>query len=409
MEVDVNKAHTLEILLVEDNPADVFFIKRLLNTSGIDVSIVNSTRLSQATHLLNQREFDVILLDLGLPDSIGLDTLYKIKAVDIKAPSIVLTGLDDENLALAAVKEDAQDYLVKNKLDAENIKRAIKYSTERKKIQEIQKRHTRRFSILSLTTSTINSAEDIPSIYVAICESVKRLLNDATVITLEFTDNQRAQVMNGEWLKPYFDEIKRTSDIDLYEEIFLINENPQEVIDLYHDGKLHEVNGGIHELCSEKFPQEICSEIEKMLGINKTYAIGFSRNEKYYGGIIIFSNNVIGEEDLDIIEAISCQASLSIHRRTVENDLKISEKRYKSLFSNSPVPKWENDFSEIKKVINQHNLKTADEVRKFLTKNPNKISAWMRKIKVCDLNQAVLDLHRAESKEHLLNNLFSIF
>ncbi len=409
MEVAVNKTHTLEILLIEDNPADVFFIKSLLKTAEINVSIDNCKRLGDATQLLKQREFDVILLDLGLPDSIGLDTLYKIKAADLKAPIIVLTGLDDENLALSAVKEDAQDYLVKNKLDAENIKRSIKYSIERKKIQEIQKRHTRRFSILSLTTSAINLAEDIPSIYVAICESVKRLLNDTIVIALEFIDHQKANVVNGDWLKPYFDEIKRTTGIDICKELFLINEHPQEVIDLYQDGKLHEVKGGIFELCTEKYPQETCTAIEKMWGIYKTYATGFSRNEKYYGGVIIFSNNLIGEEDIDIIEAISCQASLSIHRKTVENDLKISEKRYRSLFSESPVPKWENDFSAIKKVIDKLHLKTANDIRKFLSKNPNKILTWMRKIKVCDLNQAVLDLHRAASKEHLLNNLFSIF
>ena len=86
--------------------------------------------------LLSHPEYDAILLDLGLPDSYGLSTLRKIQQLKVMSAVIVLTGLDDEETALLALKEGAQDYIVKDKLNSENIIHSIKYGIERKKHQE---------------------------------------------------------------------------------------------------------------------------------------------------------------------------------------------------------------------------------------------------------------------------------
>ncbi len=84
--------------------------------------------------LAGSKVFDVVLLDLGLPDSFGLETLKSFNAINISAPVIVLTGLDDEEIALATVKEGAQDYLIKSNLTGDSIVRAIRYGIERKKM-----------------------------------------------------------------------------------------------------------------------------------------------------------------------------------------------------------------------------------------------------------------------------------
>lgn len=136
MEDGQDEKMTLNILLVEDNPGDVYLINNYLKTSGVDFSMLNCTRLSEAIELISNSETDVILLDLGLPDSWGLNTLKKIQNIKISAAIIVLTGLDDEKTALAALKEGAQDYIVKNNLNSDNILHAIKYGIERKKHQE---------------------------------------------------------------------------------------------------------------------------------------------------------------------------------------------------------------------------------------------------------------------------------
>jgi signal transduction histidine kinase len=124
----------LKILLVEDNPGDVYLIKELFKTSGLEFSVERASSLSEAIKMAGTQQFDAVLLDLGLPDSFGLDTLRRFGAININAPVVVLTGLNDEEIAVATVKEGAQDYLVKNNLTGDSIARAIRYGIERKKM-----------------------------------------------------------------------------------------------------------------------------------------------------------------------------------------------------------------------------------------------------------------------------------
>jgi len=139
----------LHILLVEDNPGDVFIIKDLLKNSGINCNLTQSATLSDSLKLLSDRDFDAVLLDLGLPDSFGLETLEKLSTLKIKSPVIVLTGLDDEEIAVKSMQEGAQDYLVKGKLNAESMFRAIRYGIERKKIQDDLKLSEQRYKELN--------------------------------------------------------------------------------------------------------------------------------------------------------------------------------------------------------------------------------------------------------------------
>jgi len=322
----------LHILLVEDNPGDVYIIKDLLQSTGTKFAVSYSSRLSDAIKLSGEHDFDVILLDLGLPDSVGLETLKKILVPAIKAPVVVMTGLDDEDIALTAVKEGAQDYLVKNNLTPDGILRAIRYGIERKKIQEIQERHTRQFSILSYTTVAINECEDVPSIYATICNNIKKLLNEVTVFPIDFIDQKVARQSDIEWLEPFFNQIQKMNGLSKNQTLFYLGGYLNKMLKSYRDGKLHELAGATFDTFSGENRLEIFTELKKMLQQNKTYIIGFSRDDKHYGGIFIYSKKEIDSNDKDIIEAISSQASLNIHRRYVENNLKISENRYRILF-----------------------------------------------------------------------------
>jgi len=134
------KDRSLRILLVEDNPGDVLIINELLKASGIDFSLMHVSSLKETLMLCVENEFDVILLDLGLPDSTGVETLKKIQVFKMKSPVVVMTGLDDEDAALESLREGAQDYLVKSRLTSDNILRGIKYGIERMKIQELLKK-----------------------------------------------------------------------------------------------------------------------------------------------------------------------------------------------------------------------------------------------------------------------------
>jgi len=125
------------ILLIEDNPADVELIREMLSDQkGSSFDIVWRDRLSAAKPCFEKREFDIILLDLGLPDSQGLDTLRRARDQAGSVPIVVLTMLDNEETGLTALKEGAQDYLVKGQMNGPSIARSLRYAIERGRIEK---------------------------------------------------------------------------------------------------------------------------------------------------------------------------------------------------------------------------------------------------------------------------------
>jgi DNA-binding NarL/FixJ family response regulator len=124
-------------LLIEDNPGDTRLIQEMLTEEiPANNSIECFGRLTIGLNRLAQGGIDAILLDLGLPDSQGLNTFEKTYAVAPKVPILILTANDNDALALEAVSKGAQDFLIKGKTDGALLFRAIKYSVERKKIEE---------------------------------------------------------------------------------------------------------------------------------------------------------------------------------------------------------------------------------------------------------------------------------
>ncbi len=121
----------LRVLLIEDNADHSTLIEsHLKHVSDVRLERVNS--LESGLALLTKGRTDALLLDLGLPDSEGLETLAKTVKSFPELPIIVLTTLDDERLAIEAVKEGAQDYLTKDNVTGEVLLRAIRYAIERK-------------------------------------------------------------------------------------------------------------------------------------------------------------------------------------------------------------------------------------------------------------------------------------
>ena len=127
------------LLLIEDNPGDARLVREhLLDAAGaqrIDVDEA-ATLAGGIAYLARGETPNIVLLDLSLPDSFGLETLAKWLGVAPNLPVIVLTGSDDEALAIHAVREGAQDYLVKGRIDGGLLVQAIRYAIERKKVQE---------------------------------------------------------------------------------------------------------------------------------------------------------------------------------------------------------------------------------------------------------------------------------
>jgi serine phosphatase RsbU (regulator of sigma subunit) len=127
----------IRILLVEDNYGDARLIREMLQEGPAGrFDFFYADRLSVAFKYLLPGSVDVALVDLSLPDSQGLDTYRQMRLQAPNLPVIVMSGLNDENVALEAMQKGAQDYLVKGQVDGRQLERAIRYAIERAKILE---------------------------------------------------------------------------------------------------------------------------------------------------------------------------------------------------------------------------------------------------------------------------------
>ena len=126
----------IKVLLIEDNPVDMVLLREALGQDALNsFELTAVERLQAAAETLLENNFDVILLDLGLPDSQGLETFSHLHGFVPETPKIILSGLTDESLALQAVHIGAQDYLVKGTTGFASAARAIRYAIERQKAQ----------------------------------------------------------------------------------------------------------------------------------------------------------------------------------------------------------------------------------------------------------------------------------
>lgn len=127
----------IAVLLIEDNDVDAQFTRDLLAEWSIEeFRITRVKTMGEGLALIGQTRFDAILLDLSLPDAFGLPTVRQVHATNPAIPLVVLSGVSDQALALQAVQQGAQDYLVKGQGHPELLARAVRYAIERKRTEE---------------------------------------------------------------------------------------------------------------------------------------------------------------------------------------------------------------------------------------------------------------------------------
>ncbi|WP_224242916.1 ATP-binding response regulator [Hyalangium gracile] len=131
----------LRLLVVEDNPADARLIQEeLREVPSVRIEMLHVMRLAEAERVALESKLDAVLLDLSLPDGHGLANISRLLQAAPAVPLVVLTGTDDEQLAVQAVHQGAQDYLVKGQVTGQLLVRALRYAIERKRVEEGLKR-----------------------------------------------------------------------------------------------------------------------------------------------------------------------------------------------------------------------------------------------------------------------------
>jgi len=162
----------ISVLLVEDNPGDAYLIKEYLIDRNIkSYSVTDVDTLGGALDVLVRENIDIVLLDLSLPDSSGLDTVRTVVTSFPQIVIVVLTGLQDEQVALQAVRYGAQDYLDKGQLNSDLLHRSISYSMERKKAVREKE------NLLSDLSKALERLEVLQKI-LPICVSCKKIRDE---------------------------------------------------------------------------------------------------------------------------------------------------------------------------------------------------------------------------------------
>jgi len=168
----------IRVLLIEDDQADAFLIQEMLlepaagrNGAAGNAVIQHVPRLEDGLGLVAEGGFDIIISDLGLPDSQGLATVKKLVAAARDCPVVVLTGLADHEVGLEAVNAGAQDYLVKGQVNGEMLIRSIRYAIERKRIENEKAK-----VIVELQEAL--AKVKLLSGFIPICSSCKKIRDD---------------------------------------------------------------------------------------------------------------------------------------------------------------------------------------------------------------------------------------
>lgn len=130
----------IKVLLIEDDEGDYLLIQEYLSAQvKVSFDLKRADRLARGLDLLGEGLFDIVLLDLGLPDSSGTKTFDRFHEAFPSIPVIILTGLDDEETAVQKLQAGAQDYLVKGQIGSQVLIKAIRYAIERNKLlQELE-------------------------------------------------------------------------------------------------------------------------------------------------------------------------------------------------------------------------------------------------------------------------------
>jgi two-component system, cell cycle sensor histidine kinase and response regulator CckA len=224
----------IHVLLVEDNPGDARLLQEfLVDVTSVQFDLTHTDCLEKAIERLDEQRFDVVIIDLSLPDSHGLETFIKARTHSLTIPIIVLTGLDDETLAIRAMQEGAQDYLVKGQVNGNMLVRSMRYAIERKQAELARQQEIKREKLISTIAERIRRSLNLDEILNTTVAEVRQFLQADRVLIYRVLPNGVGKTI-AESVLPKYPAILGMS---FPEEVF-----PLEYQKLYRQGRLRAID-----------------------------------------------------------------------------------------------------------------------------------------------------------------------
>ncbi len=316
----------MKIMLVEDNPGDARLTKELLKEiTNEQFEIAQATRLSEAVDLLNLSQVDAVLLDLGLPDSNGIETFSKLHASSPQTPIVVLSGTTDESVALKTVQLGAQDYLVKGVLNSNMLHRVIRYAIERKQAERELEHSYKRVRALNDLAQTVSQTLELKELLDKALAKVLSIV-DVEVGFIYLLDNSNKKLVLESQIAPstiHLSEIDRLGLAD--EEIDRMVKWTNPLLDLA-------------KTLNPSTASSIISPIT-MAKLNVVSVLPLRTKAKMQGILILSSSKTapLIAEDIELLNGIANQMAVSIENASLYRDTKDKAERLSLITSLSRV------------------------------------------------------------------------
>jgi len=183
------KNSRIEVLLIEEDLAEADLMREMLaEERRWEFSVEHARHLTKGLDLLRSRSFDVVLVDLWLPDSQGLETVVALRNQEKEAPVIVLTPFENEELALKTLEMGVQDYLFKSEITTSMLKRSIRYAIQRRRAVEELRESEERFASFMLNLPAAAWMKDMQGRYVYANAEAERVFSMPLAALLGKTD-----------------------------------------------------------------------------------------------------------------------------------------------------------------------------------------------------------------------------
>ena len=299
-----------KVLLIEDSPGDARLLREALReVTPPPVELIHAERFDTGLEYLGRENFAAVLLDLSLPDTRGIDTVVRMQREVGAMPIVVLTGLDDDSMALEAVRAGAQDYLIKGEIDGKLLVRSLSYAIERKRLQGETQRHLERITALKDINAALTSTLELPTVVNILLDKIHSLMPDvATIVRLCNRETGEFEPLawrnlDGQAWKEAADRWAADSSIS---NLVLRSRSPLRVVDLQSDPRIQD------------------REFVRQHGLTAYLGIPLLSNDEVLGLIAFYAkgHGAFSDQENEFLGALAGQAAAAIRNSQVHGEIK---------------------------------------------------------------------------------------